>query len=93
MFDPLTIAIGAIGTGIIFISFNLICSLRGLPIKVSNTQLGIVAIMWGILDQARYMLALPGSLSIALFLIVFGTVALLSPFLFHQRIGQQPGSV
>ncbi len=93
MFDPLTIAIGAIGTGLIFLAANLILSLRGIPTKASNTQFGIIAITWGILDQVRHVLALPLSVSFALILIIYGIVALLSPLFSHLQSNQQPGSV
>ncbi len=93
MFDPLTIAIGAIGTGLIFLSANLILSLRGIPTKASNTQFGLIALAWGVLDQVRHVLGLPGSMSFALILIVYGMVALLAPLFSHPQSTQQSGSV
>ena len=93
MVDPLTIAIGAIGTGVIFIAVNLILSLRGLATKVVNTELGILAIVWGVLDQVRHMLALPASLSFGSLLIVLGAAMVFFPLLFPSATEPNRGSV
>lgn len=81
MIDPLTIAMGAIGTGLILLGVNAARSLKGIPSKGSTTVMGIIALAWGALDQARYMLALPPGLSFAMILIVIGLVVSLTPLL------------
>ncbi len=93
--DPFTIAIGAIGTGFILLGVNAIRSLKGIPIKNSNTSVGIMAISWGVLDQARYLLGLSPWLSVALLLFVIGIANLLTPLFSRPRLnpGDQPGDV
>ncbi len=93
--DPFTIAIGAIGTGLILLGVNAIRSLNGIPIKNSNYTVGAMAIAWGVLDQARHMLGLSPWLSVALLLFVIGFAYLLTPLLSRPRLdtGGHPGDV
>jgi hypothetical protein len=77
--NPLTIGIGAIGTGIILLGLNTIRWLKGIPTRVGTTQFGLIAILWGALDQARHMLALPSGMSFALLLVVSGLSVLITP--------------
>ncbi len=93
--DPFTIAIGAIGTGLILLGVNAIRSWKGIPIKNSNNSVGIMAIAWGVLDQARYLLGLSPWLSLALLLFVIGFANLLTPLLSRPRLnpGDHPGDV
>jgi hypothetical protein len=79
MVNPLTIGIGAAGTGVVLLSINGLRWLKGMPTRVSTTQIGLIAILWGILDQARHMLALPSGLSFALLLVVSGLSVLITP--------------
>jgi hypothetical protein len=93
--DPLTIGIGAIGTGLILLGVNAIRSWKGIPPKNGNNLIGIIAIVWGALDQARHMLALPLELSFASLLIVIGLVELIAPLFAHPNLpaGDRPGDV
>ncbi len=93
--DPFTIAIGAVGTGLILLGVNAVRSLKGIPIKNSNYTVGAMAIAWGVLDQARYMLGLSPWLSVALLLFVIGFAYLLTPLLSRPRLdtGGHPGDV
>ncbi len=93
--DPITVAIGAIGTGLILLGVNAIRTLKGIPIRNSNNWVGSIAIAWGVLDQARYMLALSPWLSLALLLIVVGFANLLSPLFARPKLGagDQAGDV
>ncbi len=93
--DPFTIAIGAIGTGLILLGVNAIRSLKGIPIKNSNNSVGIIAIVWGVLDQARHMLGLDPWLSLALLLFVVGFAYVLNPLLSHPNLpaGDRTGDV
>ncbi len=71
MIDPLTIGMGAIGSGLIFLGVNAARWLRGLPGRGATTRAGIIALAWGALDTAfnpRF------ELSFALLLIVIGLV-------------------
>lgn len=93
--DPFTIAIGAIGTGLILLGVNAIRSLKGIPIKNSNNAVGSMAIAWGVLDQARYMLGLSPWLSLALLLFVVGFTYLLAPLFSRPKLdaGGRTGDV
>ncbi len=93
--DPFTIAVGAIGTGLILLAVNAIRSLKGIPIKNSNNAVGIMAIAWGVLDQARHMLGLSPWLSLALGLFVVGFAYLLAPLFSRPSLNpsDHPGDV
>jgi hypothetical protein len=84
--EPITIGIGAVGTGLILLGVNAIRSLKGISTRHRTTQLAFIAILWGALDQARYMLALQSELSFALLLVVSGLTVLLSPLLTRPRL-------
>ncbi len=73
MLDPLTIGMGAIGTGLILLGVNAARLLKGIPAKGSTTAVGIIALVWGALDQA---FALRFGASFATMLIVFGAVVI-----------------
>ena len=92
---PITIAIGAIGTGLIMLGVNAIRSWKGLPILNDNNLLGAMAIVWGLLDQVRHMLGLSPWLSLALLLFVTGFAYLLSPLWTRPKAhaGGQTGDV
>jgi hypothetical protein len=75
MFDPLTIGMGAIGTGLIMLGVNAARSMNGIPTKGSTTVIGIIALVWGTLDtifDPRF------ELSFAIMLIVIGLVTITS---------------
>lgn len=86
--NPFTIGIGAIGTGIILLSLNAFRWLRGYPTRGSTTQLGLMTLLWGLLEQARYMLALPSGISFALLLVVSGLSVLITPFFVRPNINK-----
>jgi hypothetical protein len=71
--DPLTIGMGAIGTGLILLGVNAARLLKGIPTKASTTAVGIVALVWGALDQALALRFWP---SFAAMLIVIGVVSI-----------------
>jgi hypothetical protein len=85
--DPLTIAIGAIGSGVILVGVNAILAFKGIPGKAGNIELGLISIAWGALDQVRHMLGLPVALSFALLLFVLGVDLILTPL--FRRAGLQ----
>ena len=75
MVHPLTIGMGAIGTGLILLGVNAARLLKGIPTKRSTTAVGITAIAWGTLDTVfnpRF------ELSFALMLIVIGVISLVA---------------
>lgn len=82
MIDPLTIGIGAVGTGLIFLGANAARMLKGLPQKAGNTLVGILAIVWGMLD---HVFALRLGASFALLLILIGLTTLLAPLFAHPK--------
>ncbi len=73
--DPLTLGMGAIGTGVILLAVSAARLVKGIPAKGSTIALGVVALVWGILDQA---LALRFGPSFATLLIVIGVVMIAS---------------
>ncbi len=73
--EPLTIGMGAIGTGLILLAVNGVRRLNGIPTKGSTTVLGIIALAWGICDMA-FNPGLGGGF--AMLLIIVGLVYLSS---------------
>jgi hypothetical protein len=92
MIDPLTIGIGAMGSGMILLSINAFRWLKGIPTRERTTQIGLIALVWGALDQARIMLGLPGGLSFALLLVVNGLAVLVAPLLARRKLHHVQGS-
>ena len=71
---PLTVGMGAIGTGVILIGMNAARMVKGIPAKIWTNAVGVAALAWGILDTVfdpRF------EISFAILLIVSGTVSLL----------------
>ncbi len=75
MIDPLTIGMGAIGTGLIMLGVNGVRLLYGIPPKKSTTVIGIIALVWGLLDT---IFALRLGVSFAVLLIVVGVISIAS---------------
>ena len=71
--DPLTLAMGAFGSGLILLGVNAVRMLSGIPTKGSTTTLGIIALTWGALD---WVFNPPWDKSLAMLLIIVGLVAL-----------------
>ena len=74
MIDPITFGICALGTGLILLGINAVRLLKGIPAVGTTTFIGVIALVWGMLDQARMMMALSADLSWALLLVVIGVV-------------------
>ena len=75
MVHPLTIGLGAAGTGLILLGVNAARWLKGIPTKGSTTVVGVIALVWGALDTVfdpRF------ELSFAMMLIVIGVVVIAS---------------
>jgi len=76
---------GAIGIGLILIGVNVVRSLNGLPISRFSTALGILALVWGILELMGVFLSLPFEIPVfAIMLIVLGVI-ILAPELTKNR--------
>jgi hypothetical protein len=88
LFKPLTIGMGAIGTGLILLGVNAARLHKGIPDKGSTTTTGLIALAWGVLDQARLMLSLNGGVSLAGLLIIIGIVVFLMPLLARPKTGE-----
>ncbi len=79
MIDPLTIGMGAIGTGLIMLGVNGARRLNGIRAKASTTFLGAIALVWGALDTA-FNPRLEFSFAMLLVVIGLATIAsLLGP--------------
>ena len=70
---PLTIGMGAIGTGLILLGVNAARLLKRIPTKLTTTVIGSMAILWGSLDVVFHPRL---EVSFALMLIVIGLVSL-----------------
>ncbi len=75
IFDPLTIGMGAIGTGLIMLGVNLARRLNGIATKGSTNVIGTIALTWGVLDTVFDPSV---ELSFAIMLIVIGVVTIAS---------------
>jgi hypothetical protein len=75
MIDPLTIGMGAIGTGLIMLAVNAARRLNGIPSKMSTTFIGLVALVWGTLDTIFDPRV---ELSFAMLLVVVGLTTIAS---------------
>jgi hypothetical protein len=75
MVHPLTIGMGAIGTGLIMLGVNGMRLLSGIPTKGSTTIVGAIALVWGTLDtifNPRF------EFSFAMMLIIIGLAKIVS---------------
>jgi hypothetical protein len=83
MIDPLTISMGAIGTGLIMLGVNAARVLSGIPAKGSTTIIGSIALVWGALDT---IFNPSFELSFAILLIIIG-LATIGSLLSQPRTG------
>lgn len=75
LFSSLPEGVGAVGVGLILIGLNIVRSMKGIPASSFTTILGILALVWGGLELAGVLLALPFELPV--FAIVLVTLGLL----------------
>lgn len=73
-YEPISLGMCAIGSGIIMLSTNAARMLKGARTVRSTTIIGIIVLAWGALDQARSILGLAEGVSFALMLVVVGFV-------------------
>ncbi len=81
LFDPITIGMCAIGTGLIMLGVNAARWLTGIPAKGSTTVIGAIALVWGVLDTVFNPSV---GISFAMMLIIIGLVTVASPWM-HTR--------
>jgi hypothetical protein len=75
MVDPLTLGMGAIGTGLILLGVNAARLLSHIRIRRTTNVFGIITLAWGILDTVFHPRF---GASFALLLIVIGSVTISS---------------
>jgi hypothetical protein len=85
MIDPITLGMGAMGTGLILLGINAIRVMKSIEPVGSTTNLGISFLAWGVLDEVRLRMGLPIELSFALALFVIGLNIWLTPLLTLHR--------
>ena len=71
LIGPITIGMGAIGTGLILLGLTAWRRLKGVPIRNANVPVGLIAIAWGAVDTAFRLQFWP---SFAALLIIIGLV-------------------
>ncbi len=66
---------GALGIGVILIGVNVARSLSGVPVSRFSITVGILALVWGVLELVGVLVNLPFELPIfAILLIVLGAI-------------------
>jgi len=66
-----------LGTGLILVGVNIARKLAGLPMSGFSTTIGILAIVWGVLELVGVLVNLPIEIPIfAILLIVLGLIVL-----------------
>ncbi len=88
MINPITLAMSAIGTGLILLVVCAVRSLKGIEQVSSTVIFGIILLVWGAADQIRMTIGLPGGFSFALALVVVGVTIWLTPLLRRSKIEQ-----
>ena len=75
MFDALPNGTGAIGVGLILLGLNAARSLKGIPIRMWSTMLGILALVWGGVDLVGSLLRPSFEMpTFAILLVVLGVM-------------------
>ncbi len=68
---------GLVGFGLILLGLNVARSLNGIPVSAFTVTLGVLALVWGGLELAGFLLALPFEIPVfAILLIVLGLIVL-----------------
>jgi hypothetical protein len=81
MIGPITLAMSAMGTGLILLIVCAVRSYKGIIQVGSTLIMGIILLGWGVTDQIRLIMGLPSGYSYALALIVVGVSIWLTPLL------------
>ena len=56
LFNSIPFGIGILGTGLVLLGVNVARALNALPTRSTTTILGILALIWGVLELARPIL-------------------------------------
>ena len=88
MIDPITLAMSAMGTGVILLVICAVRRYKGIEQVGSTVIFGIILLTWGAADQIRLFMGLPGGYSFALVLIVVGVSIWLTPLLRRSKMEQ-----
>jgi hypothetical protein len=77
MLPSLPNGVAPLGTGLILIGVNIARKFAGLPMSGFSTTIGILAIVWGVLELVGVLVNLPFEIPIfAILLIVLGLIVL-----------------
>ncbi len=77
LFQFLPEGTGVLGFGLILIGLNAARFLNGIPTSGFTVTLGILALVWGVLELAGFFLTLPFEIPVfAVLLIVLGVIVL-----------------
>ncbi len=77
LFRSLPDGTGVLGLGLILLGVNAVRTLNGVPVSGFSVTLGILAVVWGVLELAGAFLSLPFHLPVfAILLIVLGVLVL-----------------
>ncbi len=72
---------GAVGIGLILLGINAVRYMNGIPTRSFSTILGLLALVWGVVELAKSVLRLPFELpAFAIVLIVWGVIVLARTF-------------
>ena len=85
LFASLPEGISAIGSGLILVGANVARRQSGIPISRFSTTLGILAIVWGVLDLMGVFLNLPFEIPVLAILLILLGVIILAPELTGKR--------
>jgi hypothetical protein len=88
MIGPITLAMSAMGTGLILLVVCVVRNYKGIEQVGSTVIFGIILLAWGAADQIRMAIGLPGGYSFALAFIVVGVTIWLTPLLRRSKIDQ-----
>jgi hypothetical protein len=76
----------ALGTGLILIGVNLVRKLSGVPISGFSINIGILALIWGVLELVGALVSLPFELPIFSILLIALGLIVLSPELKRNQV-------
>jgi len=88
MINPITLAMSAMGTGLILLGVCAVRHYKGIAQVGSTMVIGIILLAWGAADQIRLLMGLQDGYSFALALIVIGLCIWLTPLLRHSKTEQ-----
>jgi hypothetical protein len=86
LIPSLPTGMGLVGIGLILLGLNVVRTLNGLPTSGFSITLGILALVWGVLELAGALLSLPFEIPVfAILLIVLGLIILIPEFMGNRN--------